>query len=107
MIGDGFGKHRVIEPAGVLPQAAWRVDNDMEKLYDDELLLDVERLNIDSASFVQMKEMGDVAEQSAAAVGKRGKQHNPATGSGGMLLGRVRRIGPALQTDLAVGERVA
>jgi L-erythro-3,5-diaminohexanoate dehydrogenase len=40
-------------------------------------------------------------------VAQRGKQHNPVTGSGGMLLGRVRRIGSALRTDLKVGERVA
>jgi L-erythro-3,5-diaminohexanoate dehydrogenase len=107
MRGDRFGTHRVVEPAGTLPQAAWRVDNDVDKLYDDELLLDVERLNIDSASFVQMQKAGDVAAQIAATVATRGKQHNPVTGSGGMLLGRVARIGPALKTDLVVGERVA
>jgi L-erythro-3,5-diaminohexanoate dehydrogenase len=107
MHGDRFGTHRVVEPAGILPQAAWRVDNDIDKEYDDELILDVDRLNIDSASFLQMQQAGDVAAQIAETVAKRGKQHNPVTGSGGMLLGRVRRIGHALETDLKPGERVA
>jgi L-erythro-3,5-diaminohexanoate dehydrogenase len=107
MHGDRFGTHRVVEPAGTLPQAAWRVDNDIDKEFDDELILDVERLNIDSASFLQMQQAGDVAAQIAETVAKRGKQHNPVTGSGGMLLGRVRRIGRALDTDLKPGERVA
>ncbi len=105
--GGRFGTHRVLEPAGTLPQAAWRVDNDVDKIYDDELILDVERLNIDSASFVQMAAAGDVATQILDTVARRGKQHNPVTGSGGMLLGRVRRIGAALKTDLKIGERVA
>src|SRR5437867_3415946 len=103
-----FGTHRVLEPRGVLPQAAWRLDNDFSRLYDDEILIDVERLNIDSASFAQMAaDGGDIALQILDTVRRRGKQHNPVTGSGGMLLGRVARVGPALSTDLVVGERVA
>src|SRR5579872_4596459 len=96
MRGDRFGTHRVLEPKSALPQAAWRLDNDFSRLYDDELLLDVERLNVDSASFVQMEGQGDVAAQIRDTVAKRGKQHNPVTGSGGMLLGRVARVGAAL-----------
>ncbi len=37
--GDKYGAHRVIEPKGVLPQAAERIDNTME-LYDDEILVE-------------------------------------------------------------------
>jgi L-erythro-3,5-diaminohexanoate dehydrogenase len=107
MRGDRFGTHRVVEPAGTLPQAAWRVDNDPDKEFDDEIVLDVERLNIDSASFLQMQHAGDVAAQIAETVAKRGKQHNPVTGSGGMLLGRVRRVGPALSVGVRPGDRVA
>jgi L-erythro-3,5-diaminohexanoate dehydrogenase len=54
-----------------------------------------------------MERAGDVAAQILATVGERGKQHNPVTGSGGMLLGRVAKIGPAVKTDLKPGERVA
>ena len=31
MKGNKYGTHRVIEPQGVLTQAAWKIDNDMEK----------------------------------------------------------------------------
>ncbi len=102
-----------MEPKGTLPQAAQRLDNDFDSVYDDEVLLEVERLNIDSASFVQMAEQGDVAAQILATVRARGKQHNPVTGSGGMLLGRVARVGAALAelnsplASLAKGDRVA
>ena len=107
MIGNRFGTHRVMSPSGSLPQAAEVLDCDTSQVYDDEIVLQVERLNIDSASFVQMSEQGDVAEQIARTVRQRGKQHNPVTGSGGMLLGRVKRVGPASGADLKPGERVA
>ncbi|MFO7275106.1 MAG: L-erythro-3,5-diaminohexanoate dehydrogenase, partial [Bacillota bacterium] len=54
-MGCPYGSHRVLEPAGVLPQPAWRLNNDPE-IYDNEILIDVERLNIDSASFRQISE---------------------------------------------------
>jgi L-erythro-3,5-diaminohexanoate dehydrogenase len=101
----------VIEPKGALPQAAWRLDNDFGGVHEDEVLLEVERLNIDSASFVQMDQAGDVAAQVLETVRTRGKQHNPVTGSGGMLLGRVVRVGAALLASplasLKAGDRVA
>jgi hypothetical protein len=49
--GNRYGTHRVIEPQGVLPQPARKLDNDMSKIYDNEILCDVITLNIDSASF--------------------------------------------------------
>jgi L-erythro-3,5-diaminohexanoate dehydrogenase len=108
-------KGEVGRSSGTLPQAAWRLNNDFDTVYDDELLIEVERLNIDSASFVQMERAGDVAAQILETVRTRGKQHNPVTGSGGMLLGRVSKVGPALPElgsplaalDLKRGERIA
>jgi len=104
----------VIEPPGVLPQPAWRLDNDTSAIFDNEVLIDVQALNVDAASFTQMKEAahGDadgVAELILATVAQRGKLHNPVTGSGGMLIGRVAAIGPALagRPDLAVGDHIA
>ena len=112
--GDRYGTHRVIEPKGVLTQAAWRIDNRMDRLYDTEILCDVEVLNVDSASFTQIKRAAkDDPEVIAATiqetVATRGKQHNPVTGSGGMFIGRVAAIGSALvgEIDLAVGDRIA
>lgn len=113
MLGCPYGTHRVIEPKGTLPQPAWKIDNNMEVVYDNEILIDVEVLNIDSASFTQMKEEagGDaqkVGEIILKTVKERGKQHNPQTGSGGMLIGRVAQIGAALKDrKIKVGDRIA
>jgi len=49
--GDAYGTHRAIEPRGALPQPALRVDNDFSRLFKGEVLLAVETLNIDAASF--------------------------------------------------------
>ncbi len=112
--GDVFGAHRVLEPPGALPQAAWRVDNDLLRVFESELLIDVETLNVDAASFRQMEEATaaegaeGVVRLVRETVSTRGKQHNPVTGSGGMLLGRVARIGSARTGDVAkVGDRIA
>jgi L-erythro-3,5-diaminohexanoate dehydrogenase len=127
--GDVYGTHRVAEPSGALPQAAWRLDADFSRIFSGEALLAVEMLNLDAASFTQMEEaaretlargggagagaklaleidneIGRIVERTVAA---RGKQHNPVTGSGGMLLGTVLQIAPGRGGDLAVGERVA
>lgn len=111
--GCPFGTHRVIEPQGTLPQPAWKIDNDME-IYDNEILINVQTLNIDSASFTQIKEQAEkdvekIKEIMMDIVSKRGKHHNPVTGSGGMLIGTVEKIGPALEgkTDLKVGDKIA
>ncbi len=127
--GDAFGTHRAIEPRRALPQPAERVDNDFSRLFAGELLLSVDTLNIDAASFRQMEEhdagAGSAESESTESiedrVGKRvletvrarGKQHNPVTGSGGMLLGRVLQVAkghPSTTGEaepLAPGDRVA
>ncbi len=108
--GDAYGTHRVLEPRGALPQPAWRVDNDFGRLFAGEVLLAVETLNIDAASFTQMEKEGDPAHIVLRTVADRGKQHNPVTGSGGMLLGRVAQVvrdGRPAGEMLAPGDRVA
>lgn len=112
--GNKYGTHRVIEPKGVLPQPANKLDNNMDEIYDNEILIDVQTLNIDSASFTQIHEQakGDeakIAEIMLDIVAKQGKHRNPVTGSGGMLLGTVEKIGDALigKTDLKVGDKIA
>ena len=49
------GLHRVLDPAGVLPQAAWRLDTD-PALAADEVRVRVDRLNLDAASFRQLSD---------------------------------------------------
>lgn len=111
--GLPYGTHRVIEPAGVLPQTATRLDNDMSKFYDNEIRIAVDTLNIDSASFTQIKEEagGDpkrIGEIVLETVERFGKQQNPVTGSGGVLIGRVESIGPAIagDIDLSPGDEI-
>ena len=111
--GCPFGTHRVIEPQGLLPQPAWKIDNSME-IYDNEVLIDVEVLNIDSASFTQIEEEagGDeakIAEIMTGIVKERGKHHNPTTGSGGMLIGTAAKIGPNWKGKIPLkeGDRLA
>ena len=113
MKGNKYGIHRVIEPQGVLTQAAYKIDNDMSKLYSNEIICDVISLNIDSASFTQIEEAchGDekaIGEMIMGIVAERGKQQNPVTGSGGMFIGTVAYIGEDLKDrDLKVGDKIA
>jgi len=105
------GLHRVLEPAGVLPQAAWRLDPSAA-LHPDEARVRVERLNLDAASFRQLSDRhggdGDaVRAEVLEIVRTRGKMHNPVTGSGGMLVGTVEEVGPASPLGLAAGDRIA
>lgn len=113
MKGSKYGSHRVIGNEGGLPQPAEKIDNNME-IYDNEILIDVKTLNIDSASFTQIKEEAGGDEKEIAKIMKRivdnrGKHHNPVTGSGGMLVGVVEEIGEDLkdEIDLEVGDEIA
>ncbi|RFU37974.1 L-erythro-3,5-diaminohexanoate dehydrogenase, partial [Actinomadura logoneensis] len=106
-----MGLHRVLEPAGVLPQAAHRLDAD-PAIGPDEVRIAVERLNLDAASYRQLRTAhgGDGAAVRAEVlriVGERGKMHNPVTGSGGMLVGTVAEVGPESPLGLKPGDRVA
>lgn len=110
--GCKFGTHRVIEPIGSLPQGALKISNDM-KIMSNEVLIDVQTLNIDSASFTQIKEACNrdekkMAEMIEGIVAERGKMQNPVTGSGGMLIGTIEKIGSDFpDKTLKVGDKIA
>ncbi|MCQ2554777.1 MAG: L-erythro-3,5-diaminohexanoate dehydrogenase, partial [Clostridia bacterium] len=119
--GNPYGTHRVISPKGILPQPADKIDNDME-IWDNEVLIDVKTLNIDSASFTEIckrvlnkkpaevttkEEMEAIGNKMKEIVANAGKHKNPWTGSGGMLLGTVEEIGPKYVGDLKVGDKIA
>jgi L-erythro-3,5-diaminohexanoate dehydrogenase len=113
MIPDEFGMGRVLNEPGVLPQRAKALDPRLP-LREAELLIDVETLNVDAASFKQIQEAcGGSSERIGAhirdIVQTRGKLQNPVTGSGGMLIGRVKEIGPRhpARGALQVGDRIA
>lgn len=108
--GSPLGVHRVLDAAPVLPQAAWKLD-DRPALWDDEVRVEVARLNLDAASFRQLREshLDPVAVRDAVVgiVAGRGKMHNPVTGSGGMLIGTVADVGPRSPLGLRVADRIA
>jgi L-erythro-3,5-diaminohexanoate dehydrogenase len=106
-----LGLHRVIDPPGVLPQAAWRLDGD-PAIAPDEVRIRVDRLNLDAASYRQIREAydGDPDKIRAAVleiIATRGKMQNPVTGSGGMLTGTVEEAGPQSPLGLVPGQRIA
>jgi L-erythro-3,5-diaminohexanoate dehydrogenase len=112
--GSPLGLHRVIEPSGVLPQAAWRLEphHPGSAIAADEVLVRVDRLNLDAASYRQIRETyaGDPDKIRAAVleiIATRGKMQNPVTGSGGMLTGTVERVGPDSPLGLKPGQRIA
>jgi len=109
--GSPLGLHRVLDPPGVLPQAAWRLDT-TPALWPDEARVRVRRLNLDAASFRQLREahQEDPAAMRAAVldiVSARGKMQNPVTGSGGMLTGVVEEAGPESPLGLQAGDSIA
>lgn len=109
--GCAYGSHRVIGEKSLLPQSAWKIDNTMD-IYDNELLINVDILNIDSASFRQISEQAggdrkEIGQIILHTVAQRGKQHNPVTGSGGMLTGTVAEIGDAFPGKIDRGDRIA
>ena len=107
---DPLGMHRVLEPAGVLPQVAARLDTRRE-LWPSEVRVRVERLNLDAASYRQLaQEHGDGHARRAAVleiIAARGKMQNPVTDSGGMLVGTVDEVGAESPLGLEVGDRIA
>ena len=109
--GCPYGTHRVISPKGVLPQPADVIDNNME-IYDNEVLIDVKTLNIDSASFTEIEKRAEgdiekIKETMLGIVAKAGKHKNPWTGSGGMLIGTVAQVGENYVGDLKEGDKIA
>jgi L-erythro-3,5-diaminohexanoate dehydrogenase len=76
-----------------------------------EVELAVEMLAIDSTSFRQLAEANGrdpaaIADAIVQIVAERGKMHNPVTGSGGILMGKVSGVGDAYDDPPPVGARV-
>lgn len=104
------GLHRVIEPRGVLPQAATRL-NASPEIWPDEIRVSVAVLNLDAASFRQLiiKHDGDgdaVRTEVLEIIADRGKMQNPVTGSGGMLVGTVDEVGELANLQVQVGQQI-
>jgi L-erythro-3,5-diaminohexanoate dehydrogenase len=110
--GCRYGTHRVLSPKDTLPQPAHKLDNTMQ-IFDNEVLIEVSTLNIDSASYTQIKQScgsdaGKMQNMILSIVKERGKMQNPVTGSGGMLIGTVKEIGDSFpKNKLKVGDKIA
>lgn len=107
---SALGTHRSLDPRGALPQQA-RLLDPHSPLAPDEVAIDVDLLNIDSASWLQIRneqdgDPGAMARRIYAIVAGAGKMHNPVTGSGGMLVGTVREVGSD-RSEPRVGSRIA
>lgn len=105
-----FGTHRSVSPRGALPQQAAVLDVRLP-LAEEEMLIDVDYLNVDSASWRQIRDSSGndprlMGKTLLEIVAERGKLQNPVTGSGGMLVGTVLELGPH-RKEPQVGTRVA
>lgn len=110
-----LGLHRVLSPQGALPQQAQKLDLTMPA-QEEEILIEVSSLNVDSASFHQFfssngKDPVKTGEAILSVIQERGKLQNPVTGSGGMLIGTVKKVGSKISNpdllQLKVGDRIA
>lgn len=107
-----LGIHRVVDPQGTLPQAAWKLDN-TPSVQPSETLVDVRALHVDSASFTQIASVCNrdperMKKHILDIINQRGKMHNPTTGSGGVLVGTIRQLDEIYGKthDLAIGDTI-
>jgi L-erythro-3,5-diaminohexanoate dehydrogenase len=108
---DRVGIARALDPPGTLPHIARVIDAET-RAEPWEAEIDVEMLAVDATSYRALREHcdGDPRRMESligSIVAERGKLQNPWTGSGGVLMGRVRAVGPAYQgSDVEIGELV-
>lgn len=103
-----YGIHRVLEPKYILPQPAWKLDNVME-VQDNEVLIQVKTININSSSFRQIcteydNDIDKIKDIVLQIVELRGKLHNPITNTGGILFGQVKKIGTSYENLSGIKE---
>ena len=111
--GEYFGTNRVIEPEGLLPQAAEILDNTVD-IWANEILIDVIALQPTASAFQSLKgkcgeDKNRIKEEIYKIVEMKGKFQDPVTKSGGMLIGKVKEIGDALldKVEIKKGDLVA
>jgi len=107
-----FGLDRVLEPTGVFPPVAWKIDND-SSLRKGEARVTLELIHLEWDSFQQICSSCGYEDDKIKAkimdiVEKRGKLQNPFTGSGGVFLGTVEEISDEFvpDTPFAAGDRI-
>eukprot|EP01087_Luapelamoeba_hula_P012480 TRINITY_DN3484_c0_g1_i2.p1 TRINITY_DN3484_c0_g1~~TRINITY_DN3484_c0_g1_i2.p1 ORF type:complete len:2043 (+),score=287.04 TRINITY_DN3484_c0_g1_i2:206-6334(+) len=98
-----YGFHRVLDDVqGRLPHVATCLDNTASLANGREVQISVVMLCMERGSMQHMeRNHGDVTTSVMNIVPERGKMHNPATNSSGLLLGRIRALGEEIRQDLA------
>ena len=94
---NNFGINRVIEPENTVPFTAWKLDNS-RKITPDEIRISIDRIHVEWDSFQQICTSCGYDDSKVRArildiIDKRGKLHNPYTGSGGIMMGTIEAIG--------------
>jgi len=105
-----LGIQRVIGEI-TLPQQAKQLNNDCSFIYSDEILIDVEYLNLDAASYCHLKTSCDgnperMKREIFKWIEQRGKIQNPVTGSGGMLVGTICAKGNNASHSCEIGDQI-
>lgn len=107
-----YGLNRVLEPKGVVPATAWKIDNS-RTLQSREARVRLERIHLEWDSFQQICTSSGYDEHKIRSkildlAEKRGKLHNPFTGSGGVLIGTVEEIAEDLVSEVGAltGDRI-
>lgn len=103
-----FGIDRVLEPKGVVPVAAWRIDNSRE-IGSKEVRINLELVHLEWDSFQQICNSCGFDDNKIKAkildlVEKRGKLHNPFTETGGVLMGTVDEMGSGIVSTEGIKE---
>ncbi|MDR2771642.1 MAG: sigma 54-interacting transcriptional regulator [Clostridiales Family XIII bacterium] len=96
-----FGIERALEPPRSIPAAAWKLDNSPD-IRASEMRVRVRTVKPEEASFKQLcsecaYDEIKIKEKIFDIIKKRGKLHNPATGSGGIFYGVVDEVGAAYE----------
>ncbi|ETJ98926.1 sigma-54 interaction domain protein [Eubacterium nodatum ATCC 33099] len=91
-----FGLDRVLEPPGVFPPVAWKLDNSWE-IRPGEARVSLDRINVEWDSFQQICNSCGYKEDKIKArildiVDKRGKFQNPFTHTGGLMMGEIEAV---------------
>jgi len=94
---SGLGLNRSLDTKDVLPVFAWRLDIN-SNIGRDEIRIQVTDIHLENANLKQIYNDANgnpdgIRENILSIVEKRGKLHNPFTGTGGLISGRVEEVG--------------